>query len=203
MELVKEVIVVMKQHERILDVQLCACSLLLHVLGQGGHCAGVGGRGRGGSVQRSRCHWLCGLGRTPALRPSLLPATSIHRALLCTGDKAALSFLHVKWGRLHPSQGGGTPARLPPSPWPPALGVHPRLLPLAQAALAQDLEAETPSHSSVTSVLLSSMKSHPEAQQLLAMVYSLLTILCSQGGFARCPLGEGRVPGHEPCWARS
>lgn len=40
MELVEEVIAVMKQHERILDIQLCACSLLLRVLGQGGHCAG-------------------------------------------------------------------------------------------------------------------------------------------------------------------
>ncbi|EPQ11202.1 Protein kinase-like protein SgK071 [Myotis brandtii] len=35
--------------------------------------------------------------------------------------------------------------------------------------------------SSITSVLLSVLRSHPEAQQLLVMVYSLLTIVCSQG----------------------
>lgn len=40
MELVEEVIAVMKQHERVLDIQLCGCSLLLRVLGQGGHCTG-------------------------------------------------------------------------------------------------------------------------------------------------------------------
>uniref|UniRef100_A0A671FKS5 Serine/threonine kinase-like domain-containing protein STKLD1 n=1 Tax=Rhinolophus ferrumequinum TaxID=59479 RepID=A0A671FKS5_RHIFE len=83
MELVEEVIAVMKQHERILDIQLYGCSLLLRILGQ---------------------------------------------------------------------------------------------------ALAQDPEAEAPSDSSVTSVLLSVTRSHPEAQQLLVMVYSLLTIICSQGG---------------------
>ncbi|XP_074187412.1 serine/threonine kinase-like domain-containing protein STKLD1 [Rhinolophus sinicus] len=81
MELVEEVIAVMKQHERVLDIQLCGCSLLLRVLGQ---------------------------------------------------------------------------------------------------ALAQDPAAEAPSDSSVTSVLLSVTQSHPEAQQLLVMVYSLLTIICSQ-----------------------
>lgn len=35
-ELVELVISTMKQHERLLDVQLCGCSLLLRVLGQGG-----------------------------------------------------------------------------------------------------------------------------------------------------------------------
>uniref|UniRef100_A0A8D2DUV6 Serine/threonine kinase-like domain-containing protein STKLD1 n=1 Tax=Sciurus vulgaris TaxID=55149 RepID=A0A8D2DUV6_SCIVU len=34
MELVEVVVTIMKQHERILDLQLCACSLLLRVLGQ-------------------------------------------------------------------------------------------------------------------------------------------------------------------------
>lgn len=29
-------LIIMKQHERLLDIQLCACSLLLRTLGQGG-----------------------------------------------------------------------------------------------------------------------------------------------------------------------
>lgn len=54
MELVDELIAIMKQHERNLDVQLRGCSLLLRVLGQGGRCArcvlGVyPGAGLGGS----------------------------------------------------------------------------------------------------------------------------------------------------------
>uniref|UniRef100_A0A452VER1 Serine/threonine kinase-like domain-containing protein STKLD1 n=1 Tax=Ursus maritimus TaxID=29073 RepID=A0A452VER1_URSMA len=81
MELVEALIAIMKQHERILDIQLCACSLLLRSLGQ---------------------------------------------------------------------------------------------------ALAQDPAAEMPSDSSVISVLLSSTWSHPESEQLVVMVYSLLTVLSSQ-----------------------
>lgn len=42
-----------------------------------------------------------------------------------------------------------------------------------------------PKGSSITSVLLSVLRSHPEAQQLMVMVYSLLTIVCSQGASAR------------------
>ncbi|XP_036187351.1 serine/threonine kinase-like domain-containing protein STKLD1 [Myotis myotis] len=48
-------------------------------------------------------------------------------------------------------------------------------------ALAQDPATTVPKGSSITSVLLSVLRSHPEAQQLLVMVYSLLTIVCSQG----------------------
>ncbi|KAF5927147.1 hypothetical protein HPG69_007480 [Diceros bicornis minor] len=81
-ELVEVLITIMKQHERILDIQLCACSLLLRSLGL--------------------------------------------------------------------------------------------------AALARDPAAEVPSDSSITSVLLSIMRSHPKAEQLLLMVYSLLTIVSSQ-----------------------
>ncbi|XP_058380668.1 serine/threonine kinase-like domain-containing protein STKLD1 [Diceros bicornis minor] len=80
-ELVEVLITIMKQHERILDIQLCACSLLLRSLG---------------------------------------------------------------------------------------------------LALARDPAAEVPSDSSITSVLLSIMRSHPKAEQLLLMVYSLLTIVSSQ-----------------------
>ncbi|XP_014637456.1 PREDICTED: serine/threonine kinase-like domain-containing protein STKLD1 [Ceratotherium simum simum] len=80
-ELVEVLITIMKQHERILDIQLCACSLLLRSLG---------------------------------------------------------------------------------------------------LALARDPAAEVPSDSSITSVLLSIMRSHPKAEQLLLMVYSLLTIISSQ-----------------------
>lgn len=35
-ELVEEVITIIKQHEKVLDILLSACSLLLRVLGQGG-----------------------------------------------------------------------------------------------------------------------------------------------------------------------
>jgi hypothetical protein len=35
-ELVEVVVTIMKQHQRILDLQLCTCSLLLRILGQGG-----------------------------------------------------------------------------------------------------------------------------------------------------------------------
>ncbi|XP_016008494.2 serine/threonine kinase-like domain-containing protein STKLD1 isoform X1 [Rousettus aegyptiacus] len=82
MELVDQLVAIMKQHERNLDVQLCACSLLLRVLGQ---------------------------------------------------------------------------------------------------ALAKDPAAELPSDSSVTLALLSIVRIHPEAQQLLVVVYTLLSIICSQG----------------------
>ncbi|XP_062064384.1 serine/threonine kinase-like domain-containing protein STKLD1 [Lepus europaeus] len=80
MELVEVVIAAMKQHERLLDVQLCGCSLLLRVLGQ---------------------------------------------------------------------------------------------------ALAQDASAEAPWDSGTIASLLSVLRSHRE-QQLVVMVYSLLTIVCSQ-----------------------
>lgn len=36
LELVEVLVTIMKQHERILDIQLCACSLLLRILGGGG-----------------------------------------------------------------------------------------------------------------------------------------------------------------------
>ncbi|VCW76491.1 unnamed protein product [Gulo gulo] len=84
MELVEMLVAIMKQHERILDVQLYACSLLLRSLGQ---------------------------------------------------------------------------------------------------ALVQDRAAEVLRDSSVISVLLSSMWTHPESEPLLVMVYSLLTIIASQGSF--------------------
>ena len=42
-----------------------------------------------------------------------------------------------------------------------------------------------PSDSSIISVLLSIMWTHPESEQLLVMVYSLLTIISSQGESAR------------------
>ncbi|XP_062937702.1 serine/threonine kinase-like domain-containing protein STKLD1 [Cynocephalus volans] len=88
-EMVELVINIMKQHERILDIQLCACSLLLRLLGQ---------------------------------------------------------------------------------------------------ALVHDAGAEAPCNHSVFSILLSATRRHPEAEQLLVMVYSLLTIVSSQGGSSA--LGE-------------
>lgn len=40
-ELVEEVISIVKQHEKVLDILISACSLLLRVLGQGGQSGGV------------------------------------------------------------------------------------------------------------------------------------------------------------------
>ncbi|XP_047556781.1 LOW QUALITY PROTEIN: serine/threonine kinase-like domain-containing protein STKLD1 [Lutra lutra] len=102
MELVEMLVAIMKQHERILDVQLCACSLLLRTLGQ---------------------------------------------------------------------------------------------------ALVQDRAAEVRRDSSVIPALLSSMWVHPESQPLLVMVYSLLTVISSQGASAPpSPLGPGA--GGEPASLR-
>uniref|UniRef100_A0A8C3W671 Serine/threonine kinase like domain containing 1 n=1 Tax=Catagonus wagneri TaxID=51154 RepID=A0A8C3W671_9CETA len=54
--------------------------------------------------------------------------------------------------------------------------------PVGRAALAQDPAATVPSDSAITSALLGVLRSHPEQQQLLVMVYSLLCIVASQGG---------------------
>uniref|UniRef100_A0A8D0WWN6 Protein kinase domain-containing protein n=1 Tax=Sus scrofa TaxID=9823 RepID=A0A8D0WWN6_PIG len=59
-------------------------------------------------------------------------------------------------------------------------------------ALAQDPAATVPSDSAVTPVLLGVLRSHPEEQQLLVMVYSLLCIVASQGG-CWTPLGVERL----------
>lgn len=40
-ELVEEVITIIKQHEKVLDILLGTCSLLLRVLGQGGQDGGA------------------------------------------------------------------------------------------------------------------------------------------------------------------
>nr|KAF6487681.1 serine/threonine kinase like domain containing 1 [Rousettus aegyptiacus] len=55
------------------------------------------------------------------------------------------------------------------------------LLRVLGQALAKDPAAELPSDSSVTLALLSIVRIHPEAQQLLVVVYTLLSIICSQG----------------------
>ncbi|XP_044938626.1 serine/threonine kinase-like domain-containing protein STKLD1 isoform X3 [Mustela putorius furo] len=110
MELVELLVAIMKQHERILDVQLCACSLLLRSLGR---------------------------------------------------------------------------------------------------VLVQDRAAEVLRDSSVTPVLLSSLWAHPESEPLLVMVYSLLTIIASQGSFRKfdchllppqtCRRGPGATVGFTGC----
>ncbi|XP_032163718.1 serine/threonine kinase-like domain-containing protein STKLD1 [Mustela erminea] len=105
MELVELLVAIMKQHERILDVQLCACSLLLRSLGR---------------------------------------------------------------------------------------------------ALVQDRAAEVLRDSSVTPVLLSSLWAHPESEPLLVMVYSLLTIIASQGSFrstVTCSLHKRADRDQVPPWA--
>lgn len=137
----------------------------------------------------------------PTLRPSTLSGNKhLWGPALRQANEATLSFLHTKWGTA-PNQGGGAPACPLPACWSPALRVNPGLLPWAQVALAQDPAAKAPSDSSVISVLLSTMQSHPEAQQLLVTVYSLLTIICSQGGSARPPSAEAGCQGHAQCWA--
>ncbi|XP_053523762.1 serine/threonine kinase-like domain-containing protein STKLD1 [Artibeus jamaicensis] len=55
------------------------------------------------------------------------------------------------------------------------------LLRILGPALAQDPAAEVPMGGELASFLLSTAQSHPEARQLTALVYSLLTIICSQG----------------------
>lgn len=66
--------------------------------------------------------------------------------------------------------------------------------PAACAALAQDAAATIANTSTIAAVLLSILQSHPVEEQLLAMVYSLLTIVASQGG---CCLGCPRALGTE------
>lgn len=85
-------------------------------------------------------------------------------------------------GARPPQPGREQPCRLPAHD--PQVCEVSRASPLARAALAQDPAAEMPSDSSVISVLLSSTWSHPESEQLVVMVYSLLTVLSSQGGSA-------------------
>uniref|UniRef100_A0A8D1M8R6 Serine/threonine kinase-like domain-containing protein STKLD1 n=1 Tax=Sus scrofa TaxID=9823 RepID=A0A8D1M8R6_PIG len=71
-------------------------------------------------------------------------------------------------------------------------------------ALAQDPAATVPSDSAVTPVLLGVLRSHPEEQQLLVMVYSLLCIVASQGG-CWTPLGveAGQILEHLDTFPRN
>ncbi|XP_036117571.1 serine/threonine kinase-like domain-containing protein STKLD1 [Molossus molossus] len=62
------------------------------------------------------------------------------------------------------------------------LGACSLLLRTLGRALALDPGAETPRAKHITSVLLGILRSHPGSQELLVLVYSLLTIVCSQGG---------------------
>lgn len=79
-----------------------------------------------------------------------------------------------------------------PSPKPPAWGKPSS--PVAHAELAQDPAATVADTGTIAAVLLSILQSHPAEEQLLAMVYSLLTIVASQGG---CRLGRPRALGTE------
>nr|KAF6434551.1 serine/threonine kinase like domain containing 1 [Molossus molossus] len=109
-ELVEVLVTILKQHERVLDIQLGACSLLLRTLGRDG--------GRG----------------------------------------------HARM-----------PSATRPQPW-----GSPQAASIGLAALALDPGAETPRAKHITSVLLGILRSHPGSQELLVLVYSLLTIVCSQ-----------------------
>lgn len=66
MELVEALIAIMKQHERILDIQLCACSLLLRSLGQGG-CGAYSGTLSQTRQSLGNQHWLPGATSSPAM----------------------------------------------------------------------------------------------------------------------------------------
>uniref|UniRef100_A0A8C6W2U2 Serine/threonine kinase-like domain-containing protein STKLD1 n=1 Tax=Nannospalax galili TaxID=1026970 RepID=A0A8C6W2U2_NANGA len=59
------------------------------------------------------------------------------------------------------------------------------LLRVLGQALAHDLETKTPRDSSIISFLLSAMQSQPDSEQLITMVYNLLTIISSQGLVSR------------------
>lgn len=64
--------------------------------------------------------------------------------------------------------------------------------PVAHAALAQDPAATVANASTIIPVLLSVLQSHPAEEQLLVVVYSLLTIVASQGGCHSRALGTWR-----------
>ncbi|XP_019494969.1 PREDICTED: serine/threonine kinase-like domain-containing protein STKLD1 [Hipposideros armiger] len=85
-KLVEEVIAVMKQHERNLDIQLCACSLLLRILGQGvlDVHSGTGPAGsQKPALAHGAPHWLCGPGGCPTLGPFTPSCNKHYRDLLC------------------------------------------------------------------------------------------------------------------------
>ncbi|KAM6170126.1 serine/threonine kinase-like domain-containing protein STKLD1 [Rhynchocyon petersi] len=104
---VELVIGALKQNARVLALQLCGCSLLLRVLGQG---------------------TLCG----PSWQAWVLP------------------MVFLQW----------------------------------LAALLQDPDAEAPCNSAVMTALLGIMRYHPDSEELVVIVYSLLTIISSQESMA-------------------
>ncbi|XP_040081675.1 serine/threonine kinase-like domain-containing protein STKLD1 [Oryx dammah] len=129
-ELVEVLLTVMKQHQRILDIQLHGCTLLLRTLGQGG-----------------------------------LPRPHTHPGPGACGDPlCALTSASSMQSWRSPSP----PAQSKPSS------------PVARAALAQDPAATIANTSTIAAVLLSVLQSHPMEEQLLATVYSLLSIVASQ-----------------------
>lgn len=85
MEQVEELAAIMKQHQSILDIQLCGCSLLLRILGPGGRpplpvsCVGS----REPAPPALALHrWLHDQAGPPPVGPSPPRATSPHGALL-------------------------------------------------------------------------------------------------------------------------
>lgn len=52
---------------------------------------------------------------------------------------------------------------------------------LAPSALAQDSEAEIPRDHFIISFLTNALRSHPDSERLIFMVYKLLTVISSQG----------------------
>lgn len=61
MEVVTGLVTIMKSHEKLLDIQLCACTLLLRTLGQGGaRCVGT--------LLRAQAGWGWSQDSVPAAR---------------------------------------------------------------------------------------------------------------------------------------
>ncbi|XP_070236184.1 serine/threonine kinase-like domain-containing protein STKLD1 [Bos mutus] len=238
-ELVDVLLTVMKQHQRILDIQLCACALLLRTLGQGGFpgpphplWARVGSPypptptlGPGGLPLPPDAHpgpgWAPPTLRrppwarvgspyplTPTLGPGGLPAPLTRSGLgvwtlwafcqptspqddgtVWPGDWGSTRGLPVTCsgalGQLLPAL-AGLQAREEEldsgSDHPPPPGRLGGVLDMGfQGELAQDPAATVADTGTIAAVLLSILQSHPAEEQLLAMVYSLLTIVASQG----------------------
>lgn len=75
MGVVAVLVTIMKNHERLLDIQLCACALLLRTLGQGGLAEWerfLRARGRWGGWGGAAPFWLCRPPTLAAFTPMLL-----------------------------------------------------------------------------------------------------------------------------------
>ncbi|DAA24219.1 TPA: chromosome 9 open reading frame 96-like [Bos taurus] len=172
-ELVDVLLTVMKQHQRILDIQLCACALLLRTMGQGGFP---------GPPHPPWARVGSPYPPTPTLGPGGLPLPPDTHP----GPGSGLG-IWTLWAFCQPTspQDDGTAREEELDSGcdhPPPPGRLGGVLDMGfQGALAQDPAATVADTGTIAAVLLSILQSHPAEEQLLAMVYSLLTIVASQG----------------------